>query len=218
MHKINNFEQKYMEKSWNKETHQPYKTSDIDDSIKDFCSFFKSKKNKGELLDLGCGNGKNTIFFQKNKFESTGVDFSKSAIKICKQTAKELGINSSFNVGSVLNFDSKKQFDIIIDCGCLHHIRRSLWSDYKKTILKNLKVGGYYYLHGISNSVENKRLPKHPNKRNWIINKKGHYTTFFSKDDIFKLLGKKFKIIKTYDFKSRNSPLMVKAFYIQRIV
>ena len=73
MGKITNFEQKYMNKSWSKETHQPYKTSDIDDSIKDFKSFLKSKKVSGSLLDIGCGNGKNTIYFQKNKFVCTGI-------------------------------------------------------------------------------------------------------------------------------------------------
>jgi len=215
--KINNFEQKYMEKSWSKETHQPYKTSDIDDSLKDFSQFLKSKKVSGSLLDVGCGNGKNTIYFQKNNFDSIGIDFSNSAIKICKQTAEELNVNPIFKTGSALDFNSKNQFDIIIDCGCLHHIRRQFWSKYKKTILKNLKIGGYYYLHGISNSDENKKLPKHPNKRNWIINRKGHYTTFFSKEDISKFLGNKFKVIKTYDFKSKNSPLVVKTFYLQRL-
>lgn len=211
------FEKNYMEKSWSKDKHQPYKSDKIDESVKDFFEFLKSKKVFGRLLDVGCGNGKNTIFFQKKGIDSTGIDFARSAIKICKENAKAEQINPTFQVASVLNYRSKNKFDIIIDCGCLHHIRRSYWKQYKKTITDNLKIGGYFYIHGISDCKENKRLPKHPDKRNWIINKRGHYTTFLSYGDIKKLLGNSFRIETDYEFKSQNSPLKVRAFYVKRL-
>jgi len=211
------FEKKYMEKSWSKEKHQPYKSNKIDNSIKDFYNFLKSKKVFGSLLDIGCGNGKNTIFFQKKEFHSVAIDFAKTAIDICKKNAKSEKVNPKFEVASVLSYKSTREFDVIIDCGCLHHIRRSYWNQYKKTILNNLKFGGYFYIHGISNGEANKKLPKHPKKRNWIINKKGHYTTFFSYNDIKKLLGNEFRIEKHYEFKSQNSPLTVRTFYAKKL-
>jgi len=211
------FEKNYMEKSWSKEKHQSYKTVEIDKSIKDFYKFLKSKKISGSLLDLGCGNGKNTLFFQKKGLHSFGIDFAKSAIAICKKNAKVEKVNPQFEVASVLNFRSREKFDVVIDCGCLHHIRRIYWNQYKKTLLDNLKVEGYFYIHGISDGEANKKLSKHPNKRNWIINTRGHYTTFFSYNDIKKLLGSKFRIEKQYEFKSQNSPLTLRAFYAKRL-
>ena len=210
-------EKKYMEKSWSKENYQSYKTNEVDKSIKDFYTFLKSKKITGSLLDIGCGNGKNTIFFQKKGFNSTGIDFSKSAINICKKNAKIEKENPKFKVSSALNYKSKEKFNVVIDCGCLHHIRRSFWNQYKKSFLNNLNVGGYYYIHGISHGKANQKISKHPKKRNWIINKKGHYTTFFSYEDIKKLLGDKFKIEKHFEFKSKKSPLTVRAFYAKRV-
>jgi hypothetical protein len=50
----------------------------------------------------------------------------------------------------------------------------------------------------------------------WWVVKNGHYTGFFSKKDIQEFFGKDFKIIKTYEFKSEGSPLVVRAFYMQR--
>ncbi|MCC7574388.1 class I SAM-dependent methyltransferase [Candidatus Woesearchaeota archaeon] len=210
-------EKKYMEHSWSKESHQAYKTEEIDESVKKFNDFLKLKKIRGCLLDIGCGNGKNTIFFQKKGFKSTGVDFSKTAIKIAKINSIKQKVNPSFQVSSILKYESKNKFDVVIDCGCLHHIRRYYWKTYKEALLENLNIGGYFYVHSISNCEENKKLPKHPNKRNWIINKKGHYTTFISYEDFTKLLSTNFKIEKHYQVKSRNSNLMIRVIYAKRI-
>jgi len=83
-------------------------------------------------------------------------------------------------------------------------------------LLKNLTKNGYYYLHGIGDCEENKKLPKHPKNQKWIINKKGHYTHFLSKSEIQKSFGGDFKIMTDYKFKSQNSPLTIIAFYMQR--
>ena len=78
------FEKKYMEKSWQKKAKKSYRISAVDKSVVNFYNFIKLKK--GNFLDLGCGNGRNTLFFSKKGFDSMGIDFSPSAIKICKRT------------------------------------------------------------------------------------------------------------------------------------
>ena len=37
----------------------------------------KIKKNKRTLLDVGCGNGRDTSYFIKNKIKALGFDVSK---------------------------------------------------------------------------------------------------------------------------------------------
>jgi ubiquinone/menaquinone biosynthesis C-methylase UbiE len=53
-------------------------------SFAKFCikKFIDRKKNK-KLLDIGCGDGRDTLFFSK-KLDSTGIDKSKAAINFLK--------------------------------------------------------------------------------------------------------------------------------------
>jgi len=214
-----NFERKYMERIWIERKNKAYDISDIDKSIKDFYDFLNSKNVNGNLLDLGCGNGRNSIYFSKNGFESFGIDFALSAVKVCKESAKKENSNAKFVSGDVLKYPFEKNyFDVVVDAGCLHHIRKKHWKKYKNNLLNTIKEGGYFYLHGISDCAENKELPNHPNKRKWTINKKKHYAGFFSEEDIQKKFGKNFEIIETYQFKSARSPLTVRAFYMQKLI
>lgn len=211
----NSFEQKYMERSWKeKGVGFGYRSFDLDPSIPKLGSFLKAKKVSGSLLDIGCGNGKNAIFFAKKGFDVTAFDFSKSAVKITKNYAKQRNAKVNAKVGDVLKVRDKKKFDVIIDCGCLHHLRKKYWPAYRKTILANIKPGGYYYIHGFSASSKklNSRLPKN---RSWNV-KDGHYTTFFGSKEIETFFSKSFKLLNTYEFLSLSKKFIVRAYYFRK--
>lgn len=153
-----NFEKRYMERSWQEKREKSYKSQDIDDAIKEFYRFLKKEKAKGKMLDIGCGNGRNAFFFANNGFEVEGIDFAESAIKECRKHKSA----AKFKAGDILELRLKdKEYDVMLDAGCLHHIRKRYWNKYIKNLIKGLKEGGYYYLHGISDCDANKRLPKH---------------------------------------------------------
>ena len=211
----NKFEQVYMEKSWSKSSKRTYRTFDIDKSVDNFSHFLEARKITGKLLDLGCGNGRNTVFFEKKGFSSLGVDFAGSAIRIAKKYAKQKRSKARFIADDILNLNLTEKYDVVIDCGCLHHIRKSYWLRYRSKLLTIIRENGYFYLHGISDCSKNKAFPKHPKKRRWMINN-GHYTHFFSEKEVSDFLGKYFRIMKTYEFQSPGSLLWVRAFYMQR--
>lgn len=57
-----------------------------------FAKFVKKKikkTNKINLLDVGCGNGRDTFFFIKNKIKAIGLDVSKQAINLTNENSND---------------------------------------------------------------------------------------------------------------------------------
>jgi len=65
----------------------------------DFARFCAGKYEKefGQIFDIGCGNGRDTLFFASQAIQTTGVD--QCEIAIAKNEAKkaQLGLNTSFH-------------------------------------------------------------------------------------------------------------------------
>jgi len=54
-------------------------------SIVENIAYFK----KGSVLDIACGDGRNTLFFLENGFEATGVDFSSKGLERLEKFAQK---------------------------------------------------------------------------------------------------------------------------------
>ena len=99
--------------------------------------YFKDKytRNKGKIIDLGCGNCRNLIPFYK--FECYGVDFSKAML----EKAKSLSRKHKFKVNLFKSNLTKLQFrnnffDYALMLASLHHLE----TDKKRlNALKELK-------------------------------------------------------------------------------
>lgn|SRR3989344_629025 len=194
-----------------------YRSREVSVTAIDFLKFLKTKKIKGKFLDIGCGNARHAILFAKNDFESYGIDIATSAIKLAKKNAKENKVTLNLRVGSVFSLPyPENHFDVVMDSGCLHHLRKTEWGKYKKNILRVLRSGGYYYLYCFS-----KNTPVDPpfsaKKRNWTLRGK-HYNHFFTKKEVVDYFARNFKFLKNYEIKktAEGRVLKLKVFYMQK--
>ncbi len=83
-------------------------------------NFLKSHiRNKGKILDAGCGEGRFARYFIEKGFNLIGMDFSEEYVRLAK---KKIG-KGKFVVGSVTNIPFKdNSFDYIFTVDVLQHV------------------------------------------------------------------------------------------------
>lgn len=103
----------------------------------------KGKKHR-TLLDLGCGDGKDSIYFAKKGFAVTAVDFSKSALEKLKDKAKIAGNLPIKTIQKdILNLNFKPNtFDVIYANLSLHYWNEKTSEKIFKKLHRILKPKG----------------------------------------------------------------------------
>ncbi len=109
----------------------------------DVIEVFEKYVNSGKVLDLGCGDGRNSLYAATRGFDVTAIDISESGINKTQQIAEDSGLSIQAKVQDMRLFKSEPLFDVVISHGCLHLISREEWTDVIRNIKKSTKPGGY---------------------------------------------------------------------------
>lgn len=144
------------------------------------------------VLDLGIGQGRNSIPLFKLGFNITGVDYSTKCLEICNQNCPNLNLVQSdirtFNI-------EKNKYDLILSRCVLHFLHKNDSYNIIKKLKNNIKINGLIYIHVFS--LEDPKFIKHSKSSNFEIldNNILHnivddtYISFFTKDEILKLFN-----------------------------
>ena len=89
-----------------------------------------------KLLDIGCGEGRNAIFFARNGYQVTAFDASPKGIEKTKQLADDAGVPIEAFIANINEFQLTESFDVIFSTGVLQYIpqerRKDLFENYRK--------------------------------------------------------------------------------------
>ena len=80
-------------------------------------------KPGGRIIEVGCGTGRNSIFFAKHGLEAAGMDFSAVALEMAKEDAGREGVDVAFVTGDMTalgNVFKEPAFDAAFCNFCLH--------------------------------------------------------------------------------------------------
>lgn len=127
----------------NKEKPVPFFVNIPDENL---VSYFTSNiLGKGKALDIGCGNGRNSLYLAQIGLDVIGVDFSKTSILWANELSKDNARKPIFLCQSIFEIeDEPESFNLIYDSGCFHHIKPHRRNKYFETILKYLNEDGYF--------------------------------------------------------------------------
>jgi ubiquinone/menaquinone biosynthesis C-methylase UbiE len=173
---------------------------EVDSQIKRFQGKIKKEIPTGNILDLGCGQGRHTLYFAGLGYDAYGVDYVLQALKEARDEAKKRKLtNAHFIEMDVLNLDfTKNTFDIIVDWSVLDHIYPSDWDLYLENILSTLKIGGYLMITEFSSKDKRAKI--------FDIYDRGTYSHNFEKKELKKIFSKNFEFIELFTMR-HDAPL-----------
>lgn len=98
------------------------------------------------LLDIGCGRGDMAAWLAEAGFEVLGVDFSDNAIKLARREHR-VSAQLNFQVVDVTKRGAlTRQFDGLVDRGCLHTLRDGLTQAYASNVATWARTGTRFLL------------------------------------------------------------------------
>lgn len=147
-------------------------------------------------LDMGSGEGRHSIFLSREGFRVIGLEYQEEALQraVGKKSKGLLYIR-----GDIFRIPLKsRSFDVLVDFGVFHHIKRKDTAVYLNLLSSMLVPGGYLILSCFS------RKFKHANgklyKRGYVVHK-NHYDRFMSKTELRNVFGKHFNVLEIKEVK-----------------
>ncbi len=88
-----------------------------------------------KLLDLGCGEGRNAVYFAKHGFEVIGLDVSLAGLEKARRYAEEVGVHIETIQADIVSYQLDDTYDVIFSTGTLQYlppeIRSQRFQNYK---------------------------------------------------------------------------------------
>ena len=104
--------------------------------------FFNNCTIRGNLLDLGCGQGRDSIFLASLGFQVTAIDSSKVGVDQMFQKAQSQELEIEGIVGDIRNLKLEKKFNVILIDMLLHGFENNIQHDLLRKYSNSLNNEG----------------------------------------------------------------------------
>jgi tellurite methyltransferase len=78
----------------------------------------------GRVLDLGCGEGRDSVFFAARGLDVIGVEASPAGLRKAERLAAERGVRVRWVESVLPDIPPLGEFDLVYSCGSIHYVPR----------------------------------------------------------------------------------------------
>lgn len=79
---------------------------------------------RARVLDLGCGEGRDSVWFAGRGHEVTGLDVSRTGLRKAARLAAARGVTVRWVGGAIERLPVLGPFDAVYSCGAIHYVPR----------------------------------------------------------------------------------------------
>ncbi len=97
-----------------------------------------------QVLDLGCGEGRDSVFFAAAGFAVTGVEISVAGLRKAQRLAQERGVEVRWIQGDMAHLALGGPFGLVYSCGAMHYVPRDLRMRLLARLKRLTRPGGYH--------------------------------------------------------------------------
>lgn len=98
------------------------------------------------LLDVGCGEGRNAVFFARNGYHVHGFDISERGVEKTKELAARAGVYVDVFQADLNTFRLQEPFDVVFSTGVLHCVDPNLRGELIENYQAHTNDGGLHVL------------------------------------------------------------------------
>lgn len=117
--------------------------SEVSNNAKKLVDILSERYNESQcILEIGCGEGRDSFFFAEQGYFVTAIDSSKEGINVLQKKAIENNIQIEAMSTKIECYKFDKMYDAVFSIGTLHYVNVSERNKIFERIKKNTKKGG----------------------------------------------------------------------------
>ena len=183
-------QREFYRKIYESSSSPPWENAFDPDWLKRILRELGSAKNK-RALDIGAGKGRGSAILASHGYGVVGMDYLFTPLSATTDIKTGKGKRPVFVNADLFAAPLRdRSFDIALDWGVFHHIRRNDTGKYLQALTRLMKPGAIFLLGCFSTSFRHEG----EKKRKWLVHK-GHYDRFSTKRELMKTFAPLFEII-----------------------
>ncbi|PYO04583.1 MAG: hypothetical protein DMD75_31015 [Candidatus Rokuibacteriota bacterium] len=81
--------------------------------------------HRARVVDLGCGEGRDTVFLAEQGHEVIGIDLSIEGLQKAQRLAERRGAHVQWVCAALPDLPVRGSFDLVHSCGSIHYVARA---------------------------------------------------------------------------------------------